>query len=106
MTKANFLWCLARTKGTVRLRLRHDGVDWGYAMHITLFCVAAIAAPRRDKNGNGIRCLRKKTFVVFGAQGGTLLDNGKNARCRERADKALQKYSRWAREALGDRFSE
>ena len=104
MTKANFLWCLVRTKGTVRLYLRSDGDGWVCACHRTILCTAELQTPSHDFGGVAVGSLHKNTFVVAGFQGGDLGETERNDRCVERAEVALQKYSRWAAEALGKLF--
>ncbi len=106
MTKDNFVWCLKRTTGKARLWLRTDGDGWRCAYHLTLLCVATGKVPKRDKDGKGIGSLHKGVFVIGGFQGGDLIAVARNDKCSDRARKALEKYRRWAREAIGCRFNE
>ena len=106
MTKADFLWCLAHTRGDVSLWLDFDGDGWVCACHVSVMCHATRKAPRKDKSGKRINSLRTNCLFIAGFQGGSLIDTERNARVRDRAQRALDKYSRWAREAIGNRFME
>jgi hypothetical protein len=106
MTKTDFLWCLSHTKGKVRLWLRVDGDGWTSCFHITLLCTATTQAPQVSKGGEPIGSFLANTFVIAGFQGGTLIESERNDRCHDRAQKALKRYSQWAREAIADRFAE
>ncbi len=106
MNKRNFLWCLARTKGRVRLKLGTNIDRWTYTYRDEIECMADIETPPRDENGKGICSTWKLTFAVVGFLGGNKSESAKNEECDKRANLALAKYSRWARQAIGDRFIE